>query len=61
MIQVINVTQIRAGLFAVSLSVPGVCRKVRAIVREGDSAVWVDALNREVEVFRAGDSFEFAM
>lgn len=60
MIQVIHVTEIQAGLYAVALSIPGVYRKVRAIVRDGENSVWIDALNREFSFNRNGDSFEFA-
>lgn len=61
MIRVIGVTQIRAGLYAVALSIPGIYRKVRAIVRDGQESVWIDALNRDVAVYQDGDSFEFAV
>lgn len=58
-IQVKKISVISAGLFAVALSVPGVYRPVRAIVREGDSAVWIDALNQEVAIVRTEDGFIF--
>lgn len=61
MIQVIQVTKIKAGLYAVALSIPGVYRKVRAIVQDGQESVWIDALNRDVSVYQDGGSFEFAV
>ena len=58
-IKVTRISVIGAGLFAVLLSIPGVYRPVRAIVRDGDSAVWIDALNVEVEVIQTETGFIF--
>jgi len=58
-IQVKKISVIGAGLFAVALSVPGIHKPVRAIVKEGASEVWVDALNVEVGITRTETGFVF--
>jgi len=58
-IRVTKVSVISAGIFAVALSMPGIHKPVRAIVKEGDSAVWIDVLNVEVPVIQTADGFVF--
>jgi hypothetical protein len=58
-IKVTKISVIGAGLFAVALSVPGIHRPVRAIVRDGVTSVWVDALNVEVAIERTETGFVF--
>ena len=50
MIKTVKVTTIQKGLYAVAVTIPGFYRAIRALVRDGDQQVWVDALNRFVAV-----------